>query len=146
MRIIEAAGFLLFHPGLHPQFLLMQHPKRWDLPKGHAEPKESLLETALRETEEETGIRPDQIVVDPDFQFGLEYSVVGAKRGDYLKRVTYYLGYVDQLHRPKLTEHTGFQWFDWPVAGSLQAATIDPLLGHLKGHFAKFPHRIQTYC
>ncbi len=146
MRIIEAAGFLLFHPGPRPQFLLMQHPKRWDLPKGHTEPNENLLETALRETEEETGISPTQIVVDRDFSFALEYPVTRAKRGDYLKRVTYYLGYVDQPHQPLLTEHTGFQWFDWPVTASLQAATIDPLLSHLQEHFAQHPDRQHGYC
>ena len=146
MRVIEAAGFLLFHPGPLPQFLLMQHSKRWDLPKGHAEPKESLLETALRETEEETGIQPTQIVVDRDFRFDIEYPVTGGKRGNCLKRVTYYLGYVDHPHQPLLTEHIGFQWFDWPVTDSLQTATIDPFLSHFQEPFSKYPHRRLYYC
>ncbi len=34
---------------------------RWSLPKGHIEGGESLRETAVREVEEETGIRPDHV-------------------------------------------------------------------------------------
>lgn len=33
----------------------------WSLPKGHLEGGESLRETAAREVEEETGIRPDEV-------------------------------------------------------------------------------------
>lgn len=133
-RMIEAAGFLLFYRGEPPAFLLMQHAKRWDLPKGHAEPGESILETALRETEEETGIAADSIAVDPDFRFVIEYDVRGNKRGDYRKRVTYFLGYVDEKFTPKLTEHIGFKWFHWPTTKSLQAATIDPLLESVRNY------------
>ncbi len=132
--IIEAAGLLLFYRGDSPSFLLMQHADRWDLPKGHAEPGESSLETALRETEEETGIEAARIAVDPDFNFVIEYDVRGQQRGDYRKRVTYFLGYVDERFSPELTEHIGFKWFEWPVTGVIQAATIDPLLKSVAAH------------
>ena len=55
-NVVNAAGMLLFALESPPKFLLMRHRDRWDLPKGHAEPGETLLATALRETEEETGI------------------------------------------------------------------------------------------
>lgn len=140
-RLIEAAGFLLFNPGDQPHFLLMQHAKRWDLPKGHAEAGEELLQTALRETEEETGIATNHIAVDEDFRYVTEYPVMGAKRGDYLKRVTYLLGYVSQPHQPLLTEHIGFRWFPWPPPGPIQVTTIDPLLAAVAAHFLQFPER-----
>lgn len=48
--------------------LLMCHAtgtRRWDLPKGMGEPGETALETALRETREETGLRlPAERLVD----------------------------------------------------------------------------------
>lgn len=143
--VIEAAGFLLFHPGAAPCFLLMQHPQRWDLPKGHAEPGEDLLQTAVRETEEETGIPAEEITVDRDFRFVLEYQVTHSKRGDYLKRVTYFLGYLAKPLPVTTTEHIGFRWFDWPPEHPLQAQTIDPLLAAVAHHFAEYPQRVLTY-
>lgn len=133
--IVEAAGLLLFAQTEPLQFLLMQHTDRWDLPKGHSEPGEDLLATALRETEEETGIPPHSITVDPDFQFVIEYDVSGKKRGDYRKRVTYFLGYIEQPLAVNVTEHIGFRWLDWPWGEPIQAATIDPLLDHVTRHF-----------
>ncbi len=144
-RLIEAGGFLLFHPGEEPCFLLMQHANRWDLPKGHAEADENILQTSLRETAEETGFATESILVDRDFQYFVEYQVSNAKRGDYLKRVTYFLGYVPQPSPPVLTEHIGFRWFKWPHNRPIQASTIDPLLQAAGEHFQRFPERLRCY-
>ena len=55
--IKRAAGLLLLTRQLPTQFLLLRHADRWDLPKGHVGARrEELMETALRETEEETGL------------------------------------------------------------------------------------------
>ena len=133
--MLQAAGLLLFTRREPRQFLLLRHADRWDLPKGHAEPDESLLETALRETEEETGIPPADIEVDDRFRFVTEYYVQGKKRGSYRKRVTYFLGTIEQaLDELQLTEHIGLQWWPWPVSGSIQVQTIDPLLAAVRQH------------
>ena len=137
-NVVEAAGLVLFTRSEPTQFLLMKHADRWDLPKGHAEPGETILQTALRETEEETGIAASGICIDDSFRFVTEYYVVGKKRGDYHKRVTYFLGTIEQtVEHPIqvcLTEHIGYQWFDWPVTGSIQSQTIDPLLAAIAKH------------
>ncbi len=125
-----------------PKFLLMRHRNRWDLPKGHAEPGESLLETALRETEEETGIPAQSIHVDQNFRFEIEYSVHYRSHGERLKRVTYFLGYLPATRALTLTEHESYLWWSWPQSGSIQAQTIDPLLGAAQAHFRDFPHRL----
>ncbi len=39
------------------EFLLIRRSGLWDLPKGHQEPGEPIEETALREVEEETGLK-----------------------------------------------------------------------------------------
>ena len=127
-RIVEAAGVVLFTRSKPTRFLLMKHTNRWDLPKGHAEPGEEILDTALRETEEETGIAASKIEIDPDFRYVVEYEVKGKKRGDYLKRVTYFLGYVDRELKVRPTEHIGFKWIAWGDRKPIQKQTIDSVL------------------
>jgi len=138
----EASGFLLMVRHPRPQFLLMQHVDRWDLPKGHAEGDEAILETALRETEEETGISRDLIEVAPHFRFVTEYRVEGKRRGSYDKRVTYFLGFLREKPTIAATEHLGHRWWDWPPREPIQAKTIDPLLAALAEHFEKYPEQL----
>ncbi|MFO1065612.1 MAG: NUDIX domain-containing protein [Pirellulales bacterium] len=138
-RTLEAAGLLLIVRQSQPQFLLMRHADRWDLPKGHAEEGEDTLTTALRETEEETGISSTEITVEPDFRFHIEYEVIGKKRGNYHKRVTYYLGFLKSKPEIRATEHAGHEWWDWPPSGPIQTQTIDPLLNALQNFLTSKP-------
>ena len=55
MRWVRAAGCIVHDDD--GNMLLIQRNGRWDLPKGKVEPGETLLQAALRETEEETGIK-----------------------------------------------------------------------------------------
>lgn len=116
--------------GSPKRFLLMRHPDRWDLPKGHAEPGETLPETALRETQEETGIAASQIVLDPDFSYSLTYPVTYRRHGHQVfeKTVTYFLGFVESERPIACSEHTGHEWFNWAPPHQIQTQTIDPLL------------------
>lgn len=137
---VSAAGILLMTRGgdehRAPQFLLMQHPNRWDLPKGHAEPGESLEQTALRETQEETGIPASQISLDPDFRFSVSYPVTYRKHGDrvFQKTVHYFLGFLDDVPEVCCTEHIGYKWFPWNPPHKIQAQGIDPLLAAVEQH------------
>ncbi len=57
---IRAAGAVLWRPGpVGPEVALVHRPKYddWSLPKGKAEPGEHVLQTAVREVAEETGVR-----------------------------------------------------------------------------------------
>ncbi|MGB7343114.1 MAG: NUDIX domain-containing protein [Pirellulaceae bacterium] len=134
---VKAAGIVLFTSEPNKQFLLMKHANRWDLPKGHCEPNETYLETALRETEEETGISPSTITIDADFVFVLEYPVTYRRWGDevFNKKVKYFLGHIKKRPKLKLTEHEGAQWFDWQPPHAIQEQTIDPLLEAIAAHF-----------
>lgn len=136
---VHAAGVLLMTQTHPPEFLLMRHPKRWDLPKGHREPGESDRETALREMEEEIGVPADAVTLDPDFQFQLEYEVTYTKRpGEvFLKQVTYFLGSIPRRPKVTVTEHPDFRWWSWDPPHSIQEATIDPLLKAAAEHLAR---------
>jgi 8-oxo-dGTP pyrophosphatase MutT (NUDIX family) len=136
--IKRAAGILLMTRSLPKQFLLLRHPDRWDLPKGHAEVGETLEQTALRETEEETGIPADAIEIDPDFEFQLQYPVTYKRHGDqvFQKEVVYFLAIIESPVTPTLTEHTAFEWFDWKPPHVIQEQTIDPLLSAVAKHLS----------
>ena len=117
-------------------FLLMRHSARWDLPKGHCEDGETFVDAALRETEEETGISRQQILLDTEFYFDLIYPVTYKKTGDQVfeKQVRYFLGRLKSKPPLKLTEHESAQWFPWDPPHKIQAQTIDPLLASIQAY------------
>ncbi|QEG42927.1 bis(5'-nucleosyl)-tetraphosphatase [Roseimaritima ulvae] len=128
--IVYAAGVLLLTRSQPRQFLLMKHPDRWDLPKGHAEPGESAVQTAVREMQEETGIDPASVSLDPQFRHRSVYSVTYRKHPDqeFEKRLTIFLGWVDQPQAIACSEHAACEWMPWDPPHHIQAQAIDPLL------------------
>lgn len=140
---VRAAGMLLVSVHPRKQFLLLRHPKRWDLPKGHCEEGESFLDTAIRETEEETGIAASAITIDDGFSFEVTYPVTYRRTGDrvFTKTVRYYLGYLESIPSLTLTEHGEFQWFDWDPPHRIQTETIDPLLAAVDAYWQTHPNR-----
>jgi len=132
----KACGFLIVKGHPIESFLLMRHPSRWDLPKGHVDAGETDMQCALRELEEETGITQSQIEIDPEFRFTLQY-IVNYKRydnQDYLKTVVLFLARLKQDVTIQVTEHGDFQWFDWNPPHDIQEKTINPLLASVAKH------------
>jgi len=120
-------------------FLLLKHPNRWDLPKGHVDPGETNMECALRELTEETGVQKQDLIVDPDFKYKQKYMVTSKRTNGKPKKKKLII-YVAKLIQPvelKLTEHDGFQWFDWAPPHTIQKKTVDPLLEKLHSHWQK---------
>lgn len=118
-------------------FLLLKHPNRWDLPKGHVDPGETNMECALRELEEETGIQAEDLIVDPNFKFKQKYMVTSKRTKGKPKKKKLII-YAAKLVRPvelKLTEHGGSQWFNWDPPHSIQKKTIDPLLAEIQSYW-----------
>ena len=139
MAKIKSCGFLIFRKDPNPSFLLMRHPSRWDLPKGHVDDGESNRECALRELEEETGITADNISVDEEFKFKHKYFVNNKRtRGETKKKKL--IIYLAQLVDPVeivTTEHDGFEWIPWSPPHSIQEKTIDPLLHAVNEHWIR---------
>ncbi|GFR69172.1 Bis(5'-nucleosyl)-tetraphosphatase [asymmetrical]-like Protein [Elysia marginata] len=108
---VVAAGFIIFRKiQSQPEYLLLQTSygqHHWTPPKGHVDPGESEFETALRETEEEAGIKKDQMRIIENFQRTLNYQVNGKP-----KRVVYWLSELrnPQDHIKLSDEHTDFKW------------------------------------
>ncbi len=139
MKEPRSCGFLIVKGDPIQSFLLMKHKDRWDLPKGHVDPGETDLECALRELEEETGIRSDQMIVVPDFLYETRYMVSGKRYGlggdPVEKTMRIYLGQLTEDVTLAIAEHPGFEWFDWKPPHKIQTKAIDPLLAHVAAWF-----------
>lgn len=117
----------------------MEHKTRWDLPKGHVDPGESEMECALRELEEETGIKESQITIDEHFRFLHTYTVRPKKfnREPHEKHLIIFLAALDAGETEiQLTEHIGFKWFTWEPPHAIQEQTIDPLLESVDAYWS----------
>ena len=136
MAKIKACGFLIVRDDPSPSFLLMRHPDRWDLPKGHVDPGETNFQCALRELHEETGITESDIEIDVDFKFKHKYTVTSNRSGNVpkKKKLVIFLGKLIRPVNIKLTEHDSYEWFDWNPPHLIQKKTIDPLLAHFAQH------------
>jgi len=67
----------------------------WDIPKGHCEPHESLLQTALRELLEETNVSSTDVQVDQKFVYeNVYYPYYKRFKAKVQKTLTVFLGFV----------------------------------------------------
>jgi bis(5'-nucleosidyl)-tetraphosphatase len=128
---VRSCGVLVFRETPEREFLLLRHPKRWDLPKGHLDPGENDLQCALRELWEETGITEEDVRIDPDFRYMTNYAVIdrGVTR---LKTLVILLGKLERDTAIRVSEHQGYQWFPWRPPHRIQPQTIDPLLAEVE--------------
>lgn len=104
----SACGFVLYHrQGEGTLYLTLRNALHGDigLPKGHAEPGEDPLETALRECEEETGIRREFLAVRRHFRRRIRYPAGGGE-----KEVTYFLAETPRIRIHLSEEHSAFLW------------------------------------
>ena len=132
MREVMSTGFLVMRrqPGI--SFLLLRHPDRWDLPKGHVDPGESPADCALRELHEETGIVRQDISIDDRFEFRTRYAVLDRMEPRELaeKTLVIYLAWLERPVEIQVSEHGSHRWFDWNPPHKIQQQTIDPLLAY----------------
>uniref|UniRef100_A0A8C6YAC7 Bis(5'-nucleosyl)-tetraphosphatase [asymmetrical] n=1 Tax=Naja naja TaxID=35670 RepID=A0A8C6YAC7_NAJNA len=94
----------------HIEYLLLQTSygiHHWTPPKGHVDPGEDDLGTALRETQEEAGLASSQFTILEGFKKELNYVVSGKP-----KTVVYWLAELkDQDTEIQLSsEHQAFRW------------------------------------
>ena len=90
--------------------LLLKKPSGyWECPKGKIRSTETTIEAALREVQEETGIRTVEVL--DGFKHEIYYKYV---RHPYeiKKSVTYYVGFTNEKEVRISDEHLDFGWFE----------------------------------
>ena len=85
----------------------------WDLPKGHIEKGEDILETVKREIFEETGLK--DINFTGEFKETIKYFFKWEGK-NILKFVTFYLTETKTKEVKISEEHVGFKWLPYETA------------------------------
>lgn len=109
---VRAAGLIIFRRAKSGvEYLLLQSSKKkvrhWLPPKGKVDPRENELQTAFRETEEETGLQAKDIGVIEGFQTVLKYTV-----NNRPKTVVYWAAELKDTTVPVVLsdEHVDYRW------------------------------------
>ena len=108
----KSAGIVLFRNISNKnEFLLLNYPQgHWDFIKGKIEQNETLQETAIRETKEETGISNIKFIdgfeeyVEYDFRF---------KNEDIHKKVIFFLAKTSEKKISLSHEHNDYLWLGY---------------------------------
>ncbi len=87
LPLIESAGGLVCNHNHH--ILLMFKRGRWDMPKGRIEPDASREDSALREVQEETGLKIDRLHIKT--KLPSTWHTTRHQNIRYLKRTHWYL-------------------------------------------------------
>ena len=117
-----SAGIVLFRKeDSKILFLLLHYPSgHWDFVKGKMEKGESVRETAVRETKEETEIT--DIVFFNNFEEWIEYNF--QFKGELVhKKVVFFLAETKTKEVKISHEHLGYTWMDYSTA--MEKTTFD---------------------
>jgi len=112
------------------EYLLLQYPHgHWEFPRGHVEEGESEKETALRETEEETGIHASDLTIQEGFResFSFGYRARGGEKKSRIKqkkcllirkKAVFYIAELAANAKPIETshEHSDHAWLTYNKA------------------------------
>lgn len=104
-----------------PEFLVLRNYNHWDFPKGCMEQGEDELACAIREFQEESGLK------DVDFKWGTDKFWLTEPYTKPRKIARYYVGLVDKEAKAEIlpnpetgrVEHQEFRWCEYDLAAKL---------------------------
>jgi len=112
-KATEGKGDKIYYLLLHYPSAAKTSKEYWDLPKGHIEKGENILETVKREIFEETGLKNTNFT--GEFKETIKYFFKW-KGKNILKFVTFYLVETKTKEVKISGEHIGFQWLSYDDA------------------------------
>ena len=128
IEAISAGIILVNENGSEKQFLLLNYPTgHWDFIKGGIEDGESLQQTAIRETREETGITDIEFI--EGFKEEIEYFF-RAENQNVHKKVIFFLAKTNSKNVILSHEHLDSVWLNYNDA--LKKLTYDNAINLLK--------------
>ena len=128
IEAISAGIILVNENGSEKQFLLLNYPTgHWDFIKGGIEDGESLQQTAIRETREETGITDIEFI--EGFKEEIEYFF-RAENQNVHKKVIFFLAKTNSKNVILSHEHLDSVWLNYNDA--LKKLTFDNAINLLK--------------
>lgn len=108
-----SAGIVIVSEKPRKYLLLHCHPGHWDFAKGKIERGETAEKTAIRETEEETGVTDIEIL--PGFKEEIHYFY--KQKGELVnKTVTFFLGFTKTKKIKLSHEHKAYEWLPYDKA------------------------------
>ncbi|MBN2615517.1 MAG: NUDIX domain-containing protein [Bacteroidales bacterium] len=128
-QFVEAAGGVVRNK--QHNVLFIKRWERWDLPKGKKEKKETLPECALREVEEETGVKKLHIVR----ALSSSYHIFETTDQWYLKKTYWFLmetGYEGETKPQNEEDITAVQWMNEQQCLGALSSTYRSLRAALK--------------
>lgn len=135
MREFTSCGVLCFYKDA---FLLMKREHRYDLPKGHLHKGESEMAGALRQLQEETGIRPDQVELDRSFRYSVTYYPIYKRYpGEFIEKtsVIFVARLLAEVQIQLTEEHIGYEWVRWNPPHIIERETINGLMAAIEQHY-----------
>jgi len=115
----EAAGGLVFNS--KREILFIYRNERWDLPKGHLEKKEAYEDAAVREVEEETGVKDLEIrrFIDKTYH-------VFKRNGKFNLKITYWFEMYTEYSGPFIPQkNEGIKKVRWKNFEKSQKALLN---------------------
>ena len=129
MKEAISSGTILFNQnnGVR-RYLLLNYPTgHWDFIKGGIESGENLHETAIRETQEETGITDIEFIDGYEEQIEYFFRI---NNNDILKTVFFFLAKTNSINVTLSHEHLNFIWLEYENA--VKKLTYDNAINLLK--------------
>ena len=116
MKKLNSAGIILFRDIGKREYLILMYNTSdhyWGFAKGSIENNETEQEAALREVEEETGLKDVKLIPDFKEKDNYEFEENGE---EFFKEVTWFLGEVESSNVILSHEHEDFKWSSYEEA------------------------------